>query len=280
MIGMRRTALLSLLIFGSGCSYYKKADGDRLANEVFALQSQVAAMQQALNKLQSEASQLNASVGEVKKSSGRNSADLGVELQEAREQVAQMRGRVESFTERLSALEAQGSKVQEELDLRFQGLAEQQKIEKAKSEAERQAAVQEAVERERLLDNPKKVLATVRKELATNHPTEARKLLREVTLRKKDDKRFRRYYAAEAQFLIGETFFGEANYQQAAAEYNTVRKKYPRSRWTANALYKLGRCFEHFPKMKADAKYFYQEVVKHHSRSSVAKEAKKRLKAL
>ena len=103
-------------------------------------------------------------------------------------------------------------------------------------------------------------------------------MLREVMLRHGKKRSFNRQ-AAEAQYLIGETFFAEDNFQQAAAEYNAVRKKYPRSRWVPDALYGLGRCFENL-KLPKDAQLFYETIMKKHARSSAAKKARKRLGVL
>ena len=79
--------------------------------------------------------------------------------------------------------------------------------------------------------------------------------------------------------MIGETYFAEGNFQQAAALYNGVRKDHPRSRWLPESLFKLGMCFEKLG-LKDDAKLFYQEVRKKHRRHAVAKKAKARLQAL
>ena len=256
-----------------------------MQDEVYALQTQVTAMQQALAELQAveqkqskRLGEMAQDVGSLSKSARRNDADLGVQLDEMMETVARMRGRVETFSERLTTLEAGSSKLNEEIELRFQNIDEQQRIEQARSKEEKQRAIEGARRRERLLSNPKAVFAEARKLTGSDRPVAARKLLREVTLQHGKKRSFRTQ-AAEAQFLIGETFYAEENYQQAAAEYNAVRKKHPRSKWVADALYGLGLCFEKL-NLPKDAKLFYETVVKKHRRSTVAQKAKKRLAVL
>ena len=66
---------------------------------------------------------------------------------------------------------------------------------------------------------------------------------------------------------------------QAAAEFNKVRKTYPNSTLTPEAFFKLGVCFENL-KLPNDAKLFYNTVVKKYPKSKSADKAKKRLAAL
>lgn len=283
MIGAlhRGALLLGALVFGSGCAYYGQQDGERLANEVYALQTQVSSQQQALNKLKAieedqkaTIARMSKELAELSKNARRNDADITVQIDDMLETVARFKGRVEGFDERLSGVEASTSKVQEELDLRFQGLAEKQKIEAAETEAEKSKAIEAARARERLLSNPKAVFEEAEKLVAKGQPQEARKLVRELQVRNKENKKFK--YAARAEFMLGETYFAEGNFQQAAALYNNVRKDHKRSRWLPEALFKLGMCFEKLG-MKEDAKLFYQRVRKKYRRHKAAAKAKKRL---
>jgi TolA-binding protein len=277
-----RAALLCSLLSACG---YSQADGDRLKDEVYALQTQVTALQQSLSALQeNEKAQkeqlvgMTAELGELSKAARRNDADLGVQLDTMMQDVARMKGTVESFAERVTGLEAGASKTQEELNLRFAGLDQKSKIDKASSEEDKKKAIEEAQQRERLLADPNAVFAEAKKSINGGKAGEARKLLRELILRKEGDKPFKKRIG-EAQFLIGETYFAEDNFQQAAAEYNTVRKTYGDSDYVPNALYRLGNCFEKL-KLLEDAKLFYQTVVQKHPKSDVAKDAKQRLKDL
>ena len=277
-------AALSILV-ATSCATYSQEDGEKLADEVYGLQTRVEALQKTIDELEAieenqrkQLAVMTREVGVLSKSARRNDADLGVELDEMKEVVARLRGRVEGFDERVSGLETDSSKVQEELEVRFQGLAEKQKIEQAKTEKEKQRAIEAAKVRERLLGNSSKALKEVEALIKKGEPAEARLLVRELMLRNKSSRRFASL-RPKSQFLIGETYFAEGNFQQAAAEYNTVRKKYSRSRYVPNALYKLGMCFEKL-NLKDDAKLFYTTVVQEHKKSSVAKSARARLKKL
>ena len=276
---------LTLSLAPSGCAYYSQEDGERLANEVYALQTQVTALQQALVQLQEnekaqkqQLGRINKELAELSKIARRNDADITIQIDDMLETVARMKGQVAGFDERLSGVEAASSKVQEELDLRFQGLEEKQKIEAAKSEEEKKQAIEEARKREQFLNKPKSLFKEVDRLIGVGKPAEARKLLREALVRNKDDKSFRKYQP-HVQYAIGETYFAEGNFQQAAAEYNAVRKKHSKSKWVADAIFKLGMCFEKL-NLPEDAKLFYQTVRKKYRKHKVAKKAAKRLKAL
>lgn len=264
---------------------YSKDEGKRLESEVYALQTQVTAMQQSLTELQGkekaaagELEKANKELAELSKVARRNNADLGVQLEEMMSEVRRLLGRVESYEERLSSLEVSNRRVVEEVDVRFQGLADKQKIDRAATDEEKQRAIEETRGRERLLGDPAAVFAEAERMIAANRAGEARKLLRELTVRWADNKAFEKH-GPQAQYLLGETFFGEGNFQQAAAEYNTVRKKFPSSPWVANALYKLGQCFERL-NLLDDAKLFYRTVVEKHKKAAVVKDAQARLRAL
>ena len=280
-----RTTVALAVVAATSCAYYSQEDGEKLADEVYGLQTRITALQKTLDEMEAleekqrkQLAVMTKEVGTLSRAARRNDADLGVELDDMKEIVARLRGRVEGFDERVSGLETKASKVQEELDVRFQGLAEQQKIERAKTEAEKKRAIAATKERERLLASPTKALAAATKLISKGEPAEARLLVRELMIRNKSQRSFRSRLP-QSQFLIGETYFAEGNFQQAAAEYNTVRKKHGRSSYVPKALYKLGMCFEKL-NLKDDAKLFYTTVVQKYRKYSVAKQAAARLKKL
>lgn len=282
--GLTRALSLAVALPAAGCSYYGKAEGERLANEVHAVQTQASAIQQALVELQEaskkqaeQLARIDRDVNQLNSAARRNDADLGVQLDEARQQVARLKGLVESSLERLSALESSVNKAQEEADIRFTSLTEQQRLAE-KSVAEKQKAAAEAQRLDLLLQSPQNLFAEVDLLLKDNKAPEARKLLRELTIRGKDDKKVSAWMP-DALYYIGETYYSEGNFQQAAAEYNGVRKSHPKSARVPDALYKLGLCFEKL-NLPEDAKLFYQTIIQKHAKSGVAKDAKSRLDAL
>jgi TolA-binding protein len=85
--------------------------------------------------------------------------------------------------------------------------------------------------------------------------------------------------AAKAQWMIGETFFHQKNYESALREYLQVEILYDYPTWQAAALFEAAKCHEQLgePKQATD---LYAKVVKSYPDSPLVKDAAQRLKAL
>lgn len=278
------SVLLGGMLLGQGCAYYSEAEGKRLKDEVYALQTQVSSLQATLLEVQGQQSRVGKQLGKVSEevtdlnsAARRNDADIGVVLDVVRQDVAQMKGTVSSLEERMSEVEVKAEKTQEETELRFKDLDE------SKKDAEVAQAQQAA--QDRLLADPEKALAEAERLIEAKQPAEARRLVRALEIEQRDSKQWG-VYAPKAQYLIGETYFAEGDYRQAAGAFNTVRKKYPRNdTWIPGSILKLGMCFEELgksddPKFSSDAKLFYQTVAKKYPKHPAGKEARRRLEQL
>lgn len=251
-----------LLLLAASCSHYSQADGERLANEVFALQSQVKALQDAANRAEKTDQEHLRRLEELDDLARRNTADLGAEVDRIREDIARTR----ALAERLEELETKVNKVTDEF-INIEAKARD-------SEAEKQ----QAIERERLLGNPEALFSAVAGLINTQKPADARRLLREFEKRAESESRLKAYLP-KTQYLLAETYYAEGNYQLAATEYNNVRKRFPNAAEVADALFQLGQCFERL-KLPEDAKLFYKELQKKHKTTEAGKKAAARLKAL
>lgn len=284
--GLLHWALALPAALGLGCSYYSQADGERLRDEVYALQTQVTALQRTLQEVEAQQAKsdkqltkITADIAELNTAARRNDADIGVVLDVVRQDVARMKGQVDLLSERMSEVEAKSAKTQEELDLRFQGLAAKEKIREAETAKEKAEAERAAAEREKLLSSPDAALKEAEQLLTANQPAEARRLIRALVIKQSDGKGWKTY-APKAHYLIGETYFAEEDFQQAAAAYNTVRKKYPTSKtWLPGSILKLGMCFDRLG-LKDDAKLFYQTVARKFPRHPAGQEGKRLLDKL
>jgi tol-pal system protein YbgF len=82
--------------------------------------------------------------------------------------------------------------------------------------------------------------------------------------------------AADAQFLIAESYFSEKWYEKAILEYQVVISRYTKSKRRPAALYKQARSFEITGDM-ANAKSRYTDLVNVYPKSAEAGLAKKKL---
>lgn len=265
----RGRALVLPFLLVSACSYYAQSDGERLRDEVYALKQQITVLEERVAQQKSKADTAQAALSSIQdklssetQAGRRNYADVGVLLDELRDQVAHLKGDVGSLQERTSSVEEKAEKTKEEVELRF---GEQQKL---KEEA---ASRQNA-----LLNAPEASLKEAERLLEAKDAKAARSLLRSLELRQRSAKGWS-VYAPKAQYLIGESYFVEENWRQAVAAFNTVRKDHPKAKgWVAASLLRLGQCLDRLGH-KEDAKIFYERVSKQYPRHPAAKEAKRLL---
>ena len=85
--------------------------------------------------------------------------------------------------------------------------------------------------------------------------------------------------AAMAQWMIGETFFHQKNYETALREYSRLEILYAFPTWQAGALLQAGKCRERLGEEK-EAVTLYQRILKTYPKTTFAEEAARRLKSL
>jgi TolA-binding protein len=83
--------------------------------------------------------------------------------------------------------------------------------------------------------------------------------------------------AAVAQWMIGETYFMQDQYNWAIKAYHRVEGLYDYPRWTAAALLQAGKCHEMVGRWK-EASDLYSRVVEEFSETPVAQKAARRLR--
>jgi TolA-binding protein len=84
--------------------------------------------------------------------------------------------------------------------------------------------------------------------------------------------------AAKAQWMIGESYFHQKNYEAALREYLRVEILYDYPTWQAAALFEAAKCHEHLGELKQAAE-LYEKLVKAYPDSPLAKDAAQRLKS-
>jgi TolA-binding protein len=82
--------------------------------------------------------------------------------------------------------------------------------------------------------------------------------------------------AAMAQWMIGETFFHQEAYDDAAAAYLKVEVLYPYARWQAGSLLQAGKCYEQMKQWDHAVK-LYDRLVKKYPDTTFTGEGKRRL---
>jgi TolA-binding protein len=85
--------------------------------------------------------------------------------------------------------------------------------------------------------------------------------------------------AAKAQWMIGESWMHQRNYQAALREYLRVEVLYDYPTWQAAALLQAGKCYEHLQRPEAAAE-LYLRIVNEFSQTDFKNDAQQRLQAV
>jgi tol-pal system protein YbgF len=85
--------------------------------------------------------------------------------------------------------------------------------------------------------------------------------------------------ADDAQYWLGECYYGKKEYAKAIPEFEKVERNYPKGDQMVPALFKMGRSYEELGE-KNKAKIIFQRIAKEFPKSMEAKIAQDRLKGL
>ena len=184
----------------------------------------------------------------------KSGADLSVDVDKAKDELAAVRGAIEVLQHRLEVSEAAQAEQARKLDPL---LAAQEKRAKAQDTAEHPT-------------DKAAIYALALKKLDAGDPARARDLLSDFLARFKSDP-----LAPDAQYWMGETWYAEKKYNDAIVEFQKVLKEYKGSEKVPDALLKIGLSFQ----SQGDcvkALLFLDEVVQSHKAAPAARVAKER----
>jgi TolA-binding protein len=272
---MRRLALLVLLAL-PGCFYPAdrgralearvdklSADNTRLTEELKQAREQLTA---TLPRIDEKVSEVTQALESLDKAARRNDADIGIQLQKTLEDLAQLRGQVETYLYKIGELEAALNKVTTEAERKQ--LAQQGADALKEAEARKQA---EALQRP---TDKKEFLALAQQRAKAGELPLARQLYSEFMKKWAKDP-----LIGEAHFGMGETYFTEEKCREALFEYGKVIQDHPKTPSAPEAYLRSSDCFAKL-KMKEESRLALEELVKSHPKSDAAKTAKTRLAEL
>lgn len=243
---------------------------DKLAADNTELQKQLDESQKklagTLPRVDQKIVEVTKALEELDKASRSSSADTGVQLQKVIEDVAKLRGQVDTYVYKIDQLEAALKKVQEDTDKKLLDLQGEQA--KALAEAKRKAE-----ELKRPADK-KEFLALAESKTKEGDLPVARQLYAEFFKKWPKDE-----LGGEAHFGLGETFTAEDKCREALYEYGKVFQEYPKSKAAPDALMRSSECFAKLKKPE-ESRLALEEVVKSYPKSEAAKAAKAKLAEL
>lgn len=270
---MKRAALLLVLLPVSACwvtiergrqmeeRIARAEEENRLAvkqldEQRSVLRDRVAAADRKIAEVQHKLDELNTAAR-------RTGADLAVEVDKLREEVARLRGATEEDQHRIEAVSAALDKLRSDVDGRFAALKGAGALEDY--EAKRK------VEQMKLPADKGALFALAQEQEKSGEKAVARDLYQEYTRRWPADPR-----AADAWFRVGELHYGAQRYREAILAYGKVAEGFPRSDKVPDAKLRAGEAMVALG-LPDDARAIFEDVARQYPKTTAAKKAKKRL---
>lgn len=274
---MKNLQLLPVVLFlCAGCFFPAErgraleARVDRLAAEKVELSRQLLEQREklasTLPRIDEKIQEVEKALESLDKASRRSDADIGVQMQKTVEDLAGLRGQVETYLHRISELEAELKRRSDDTERRLTELQGQEAVKAAEAKKKSEELKRPEDKRQFLQLAEEKAKGT---ELAL-----ARQLYAEFLKKWPKDE-----LTGEAHFGLGETFFQEERCREALPEYGKVIQSFSKSRSTPQAYVRSSECFKKL-KMGEESRLALEEVVRQHPRSEAAKLAKLKLSEL
>lgn len=255
-----------ILLTSAGC-FYPADRGrlvetrlDRIDNTTLRLEQSLKASDE---KQAETVAKVQAALEGLDKAAHRSDADLGIQLQKTVEDLAALRGMVETYQYKVAELETSLKGAKEELAKKAVDV-----------EAARQVEVKKKAEELKRPEDPKEFLKLASDKQKGGEVALARQLYNEFL------KKFpREELVGDAHFALGETYLEEDRCREALYEYGKVISDFGKSKIAPNAYLRSSECFKKL-KLTSEAKLALDELLKQHPKSDAAKTAKTRLAEL
>lgn len=236
---------------------------DQNANLTAQLKDQQDKLTQTLPKVDQKIAEVSRALQSLDTASHRTGADIAVQLQKTVEDLAQLRGQVDSYLHNINELNEKLASMQSTTDQRLTDLQGVQ----AKREAE---GKREAEKLSRPSDK-REFYALAQGKMKAGEGPVARQLFHEFIKKWPRDA-----LVGEAYFNLGELAFSEKACDQALPDYGKVVENYPKSVSAPMALLRSSECFKGLGKPN-EARYALEELVKDYPKSEAAKLARRKL---
>ncbi|MHB8879526.1 MAG: tetratricopeptide repeat protein [Myxococcaceae bacterium] len=239
------------------------ADNAQLTRELAETRAKLAA---TVPKIDEKIAEVAKAMESLDKAAHRSEADIGIQFQKTVEDLAKLRGQVETYLFKIGELESALKKQGEDTDARFTLLqgAEAVKAAEAKKKADELKRPEDKKDFFQLAEDKAKA-----GELSL-----ARQLYADFLKKWPKDE-----LTGEAHYGLGETFFSEDKCREALFEYGKVIQDFGKAKSAPVAYLRSADCFKKL-KMNDESRLALEELVRQYPKSDPAKTAKTRLAEL
>ncbi|MBN1959906.1 MAG: tetratricopeptide repeat protein [Deltaproteobacteria bacterium] len=239
-----------------------------MQRDIQLLQQQQAANQKSLSEQQArleeqmqladrKIAEVARTLEDLNRAARSTTADFGVQLERLIKDIQELRGFIELTEYRLGKIEAK--------------LEGDNSIEK-RLEALESGSVKETPPDKNAPNDKKEMLVYASDLLKQGKAKEARGVLRAIVRKWPNEKGV----TDKAYYDLGETYFNDKKYRNAVQEFARVVEKFASGSYADQAYYKIGLCSMAIGNYE-DAKIFFGEIIRNYKKSSLAKDAKKKL---
>jgi TolA-binding protein len=256
--------LLIVMVLAASACFYPGERGEMLEQRVDRLATDNQDLKKGLldaqEKFAKAQKRLEDTLEQLDKAAHRSDADIGIQMQKTVEDVAALRGQVETYQYKVQELESALKSAQDQLNA------------KTAAENPNAAEIKKAAELKRP-DDPKEFLKLA-DDKAKDDKALGRTLYNEFLKKWPKDAN-----AGEAHFGLGETYYTDDKCREALYEYGKVIQEFTKTRSAPEAYLRSADCFQKL-KMSAESKLALETLMKEHPKSDAAKTAKVKLAEL
>jgi len=208
-------------------------------------------------------SKVQTALESLDKAAHRSDADIGIQLQKTVEDLASLRGMVETYQYKIAELENQLKSTKEEVSKKA-----------TDSDAAKQVEAKKKADELKRPEDPKDFVKLAGEKQKSGEVALARQLYNEFLKKWPRDEA-----VGDVHYALGETYLDEDRCREALYEYGKVISDFPKAKIAPNAYLRSGECFKKL-KLNSESKLALDELVKQHPKSDAAKTAKTRLAEL
>lgn len=261
-LGREMIAAVGVLCALSATACVSSVEGAQMRTEMDTLKAQQDAMQQGLDAREAKIAEMIAltrkenealrqTIASAQETLQKVNAERGVDLQQMREELNQLRGSAEELDFRLAKMEQDMRLFKEDVELRLEGSASSTKLPADATE----------------------LFNLGFQQLAGKQYRDARKACETFLARHSGDTR-----VPDAIYCVGETYFMEAQYISSIYEYQKIVKSHDKSKRMPDAALRIGQAFKKLGRCEQSTPFF-ELVAEEYKRTEAGKTAQAELKA-
>ena len=263
---MNRLLPVIFLMPLAGC-FYPAERGRLVEQRLDKIDGTTTRLEQTIKQSESKqadtVSKVQAALEGLDKAAHRSDADIGIQLQKTVEDLASLRGQVETYQYKVTELETQLKSAKEELSKKATDV-----------DAAKQVDAKKKAEELKRPEEPKEFFKLATDKQKGGETALARQLYNEFLKKWPRDES-----VGEVHYALGETYLEEDRCREALYEYGKVISDFSKSKIAPSAYLRSSECFKKL-KLLSEAKLALDELMKQHPKSDAAKTAKTRLAEL